>query len=192
MSAPNVCERAGCTEPHKARGLCDKHYGRERGHRSRPDRVLATRARNRATALLVAAHRDEFVTLLATCTVETQVEAARLAKLCEESGKDPWQGIVRLRRGPKPDDQEPEDRIDLAATSSCDACAAFHRTGHACQACTDQEWEVSTPLDQLTPEQRIERALRAGKSARWIADAMIVPIADVLAVLGRLRAAARS
>jgi hypothetical protein len=132
--------------------------------------------------------------LLTEATASVHEEHLHLAALAAEAGLDPKQGIVRLRKGPRPTDQEVEDRIDLSVTSSCDACASFHRTDHSCSSCEDRTWQAacqvrptSTPLAKLSPEQRIERALRAGKSARWIADNLAEPIQLILRVLDRLR-----
>ena len=194
-----TCDRHDCDRPHKAQGLCVVHYNRqrdrERSSRKRPDRILANRARGRAVTQLIRENPERFAELLAEITEQVQAEHARLVELAEEAGLDPLQGIVRLRPGPRPSDQEPEDRIDLSTTSSCNDCASFHRTGHSCTHCEDAAWEAatpkrtSTPLVALTPEQRIERAFRAGKSAAWIRDNLAEPMPAVMRVLDRMRTA---
>lgn len=130
------CERS-CGRPVKAHGLCQMHYDRERSrHRHREDRVLATRARNRANAALIKAHPDEFVELLAKSTEEVQAEHARIVALAEEAGVEVADAkrVFRLKRGPAAEDEEPEDRAQFAPPG-CGFCSRAHERGHACPEC---------------------------------------------------------
>lgn len=202
------CERGGCERPIKAHGLCQMHYDRERGrHRHREDRVLPTRARNRAVSELIRLHKDEFEELYATALRTVREEHERIAKLAKEHGVEVADArrIFRLKRGPAAEDQEPEDRVQLTSTdSSCVACGTFHAAGHACACATNKKLETGnqstaparnvraihggrreTALGPQFPQ--IERALRAGKSAQWVSANLGEPMVVVMTVLQRLR-----
>lgn len=134
------CERGGCDRPVHARGMCSRHYNREvesarPRHRHREDRVLASRARNRAVAALITAHRDEFEKLYADARAAVAEEHARLEELARANGLDPNNGVVRLRVGPRPDDVPVEDRIRERGPITCPHCSALHQDGHVCAEC---------------------------------------------------------
>lgn len=109
------CERAGCDRPARARGMCMVHYERERGRdrqRDRTARLLPNRARSRAATRLIRAHAAEFDRLYREALAEVEAEDRRLAELCEEEGAEPTgdRKVWRLKPGPRPEDEEPEDR----------------------------------------------------------------------------------
>lgn len=118
-----VCERHGCGRPHKARGLCQRHYDEERGdsrnggtHRHR---ILEQRARNRAEADLVRRHREEYLELL-------EVHRAEAKRDAEQYGAWP------LKPGPRaPDEGMTERLLELV----CPRCAAAHAADDTCPAC---------------------------------------------------------
>lgn len=131
------CDRGSCDQPAAKRGLCTKHYERERGrHRHREDRVLPTRARNRAVSRLITAHREEFDRLYLAALAEVTQENEELKKACEANNAEPTNNkrIYRFKRGPKPEDEEPEDRI-VPAQLTCEQCDGYHAGGHRCLHC---------------------------------------------------------
>lgn len=145
-----TCTAVGCDVAAVAKGLCRRHYGRERDrlrHRHRDDALLRTRARNRAVARLIDAHPDEFAELFAEEKVNAEREAEQLAAAAPQepvsvqtlprasatvsvSAPRP----VRLLSGPRPDDQAPVDRI-RADVGRCARCQAYHDRGHRCADC---------------------------------------------------------
>lgn len=138
MTATSTCERASCDRPVKAHGVCQMHYDRERSrHRHREDRVLATRARNRANAALIKAHPAEFAALLMTANDEVREEHARIVAFAEEMGVDvDDQRVFRLRRGPVAEDEAAEDRAQLQPhEAECSFCSRVHDRGHDCPEC---------------------------------------------------------
>lgn len=139
MTDRRACDRAGCGQPARKRGLCLAHYERERARRrDRTDRLIPNRARNRAASLLIAAHRDEFAVLYERALAEVTAEAQRLEELCDAEGAEPTgdRKVWRLRPGPRPDDEDPEDRVTRDAwRPDCRDCAAWHAAGHVCAAC---------------------------------------------------------
>lgn len=134
------CARGGCDEPVHRRGLCSRHYERERVRlRDRTDRVLPSRARTRAVSRLVAAHDAEFRQLYEQALAEVTAEAAELAERCAERDAEPTDDrkVWRYRPGPRPDDEEPEDRVTRDGwVPDCRDCAAYHAAGHACATCS--------------------------------------------------------
>lgn len=133
------CERGDCDRPIKAHGLCQLHYDKERArHRHREDRVLPTRARNRAVAALIRAHPEEFKERLAKSLADVHAEHALIVELAKEHGVDVTNDarVFRLRRGPTGDDEQIEDRAILQpAESGCPACHRTHDRGHFCPEC---------------------------------------------------------
>lgn len=178
------CERAGCDEVQKAHGLCQRHYDRERsgarGPRRREDRVLTTRARNRAVARLIAKHPEEFDKLYHECLTKVQAEDAELRRVAAETGAVPTNDgqVLRLKRGPAAEDEEIVDRIDL--TPHCPECELYHVDGHHCLHCgalpsraifdeaTQRLQHPALPL--LVPagltDERIKAAVEQGKAMR--------------------------
>jgi hypothetical protein len=134
------CERADCDEPQKAHGLCQRHYDRERssarGPRRREDRVLTTRARNRAVARLIMKHPEEFDRLYHECLTSVQAEDAELRRVAKQTGAEPTNDgqVLRLKRGPAAEDEEIVDRID-PAPPPCRDCTTYHQSGHYCLHC---------------------------------------------------------
>lgn len=136
------CERAGCDRPARARGMCMVHYERERGRdrqRDRTARLLPNRARSRAATRLIRAHAAEFDRLYREALAEVEAEDRRLAELCEEEGAEPTgdRKVWRLKPGPRPEDEEPEDRATRPERQpDCRDCATWHACGHACATCS--------------------------------------------------------
>ena len=108
------CGRLGCDKPHKAHGLCQSHYDRERAdhRRNHLDRLVLTRARQRARQQLVQRHPDEFQELFKTERERALEQASRLGK-------------VLLRPGRTAADQDEEDRVRLLEFA-CPRCALGH------------------------------------------------------------------
>lgn len=135
------CARGDCDRPAERKGLCRKHYDRERGprHRHREDRVLANRARNRAVTALVKAHPVEFQMLLEAARAEVAREHAELLKVAVAMGAEPTgdRRVVRLRPGPPTSDEDsPADRIASGDTQrGCASCSRYHERGHGCPVC---------------------------------------------------------
>lgn len=105
------CERERCRKP-----------------RQTQSRLVRNRARQRATAALVANHADEFRDLLDTELAWAKAEAEGLAA---RHAADPWMPpgeAVRLRPGKRPDDAPAtEPRV---VTTWCGQCREFHLNGH--------------------------------------------------------------
>lgn len=130
-----TCQRAGCDKPRKAHGLCPTHYNREREgarHRLRDDRILPNRARTRAVSRLIEAHREDFDRLLTVALAEVTEEARILAVLAAAEGVElTGDGQVwRFRPGPRPDDEDPIDRLRTDDGRACPSCLFFHDGGH--------------------------------------------------------------
>jgi len=96
---------------------CENSRPRER----KLTKFIRSRARNRATAELVARHQDEFNALLDLYTEECAKEA-------EELGGE----TVRLRPGKRRSGQTTVDRVDVGR---CPECAKHHDRGHVCPNC---------------------------------------------------------
>lgn len=109
---PGICAIKDCERPTRVRDLCKIHYDRERGESRgrRDDTVLRTRARNRATAALLRAHREEFDALLEKYTVEVHQEHERLMQAAKEAGVE-IKTVARLRPGPHSEGEGVEARI---------------------------------------------------------------------------------
>lgn len=180
MTAPNSssvrgCSAEGCPSPHFATGLCNRHYQRERNrirpHRS--DQRLRVRARHRAVARLVAAHREEFTGLHAEELLLAEAEAQQLAAALDAPAED--EPPVRLLPGPRPKD-EPD------VTRRIRECAQHHDAGHVCASCGSRP----------SARKRIEDLLRVGKSVQWITANTGEPAALVREVLAELQQSAAS
>lgn len=139
MPEKATCERGDCGRDVKAHGMCQMHYDRERQRHSRrrEDRVLATRARNRATAALVKAHAEEFADLLTSAAEQVREEHARIVALAEEMGVEvDDKRVFRLKRGPAAEDQAVEERAELQPHEyECSFCSRVHERGHGCPEC---------------------------------------------------------
>lgn len=98
------------------------------------NRLLRTRARNRATAALIRAHSDEFRNLLDFFTDAAETEAVLLAERARDTGAGE---LPRLRPGPRRNRQEAEDRIKTmwAEVGKCSQCTSHHSHDHACENC---------------------------------------------------------
>jgi hypothetical protein len=113
-----TCERPGCDRPHKAHGLCQQCYDAERGgaRNGRPHRhrFVEQTAKNKATAILIRGHRDEYRALV------RQIREDLFAA-----------GVERER--PCDPDAELDRTMLLAAI--CSSCAGNHLRGHRCPSC---------------------------------------------------------
>lgn len=146
-----TCSVDGCAQPVTCKGMCRRHYDRQRGrHRHRDDALIRTRARNRAVSRLIDAHPDEFADLFAEEKARAEAEAAELeAAFSRNLVSDPEaprpdvrtsgrpaspRKPIRLLTGPRPADQRAVDRIrdDVAR---CTRCQSFHDQGHRCAEC---------------------------------------------------------
>lgn len=170
------CDRAGCDEPQKAHGLCQRHYDRERssarGPRRREDRVLTTRARNRAVARMIAKHPEEFDRLYHECLAKVQAEDAELRKVAAQTGAEPTHDgqILRLKRGPAAEDEEIVDRID-PAPPPCELCSTYHDAEHHCLHCDATPSRLVDDGSGFNPmlvpadmtDERIKAAVERGK-----------------------------
>lgn len=147
----NKCSHAGCDRPVKAHELCQMHYDRHRSRhgRRREDRVLPTRARNRATSALVKAHVEEFQRLYEAALADVQAEHARLVAFAEEQGVEVSKDgqVLRLKRGPVAEDETVEERALLNDEPACKFCARAHDRGHACPECGTA---VGMPVERAT------------------------------------------
>jgi hypothetical protein len=179
------CEVGGCDREVKAHAQCQMHYDRERGrHRKREDRVLPTRARNRAVAALIKEHPEEFAKYLASALAEVQAEHQRIVALAKEQGVEVADArrVFRLKRGPVADDENVEDRAQFADPVQCPSCDGYHESAHACPACAERQ---RTP--DKSPKERIRDLLTAEKSAQWIVNNLGEPRELVLDVLYEMR-----
>jgi rubrerythrin len=152
-----ICRDDACSRPVKCRGLCQMHYDRERAaHRTREDKVLPTRARHRALAALVEAHRDEFRELYDQALEDVAVEAEELRALAEAQGVElaDQRRVFRLKRGPAGDDQDVLDRIHQDQGHTCSACSRVHDRGHACPECGTT---VGMPVERDTSKPEIRQ-----------------------------------
>lgn len=166
----------GCDRAVKARGLCQRHYDRERArHRHRDDRLVHTRARNRAASELIQRHRVEFEDILVQKLVEAKAEH-------EELKASVGRKVLRLMPGPRPDDQELVDRV-TREVGRCAKCRGFHADDHQCPVCVERA-KQRRPLG----DERIMRALRAGKSPEWVRDNLGEPASAIRAVLRKMQA----
>lgn len=136
-SPPRTCTFGGCAGTRVAKGLCRRHYDREHDQRKRvtPRRYARARAYKRAAARLVAAHREEFDRIYAEEMVAAVEETERLHDLADAAGVRPHDTVARLWPGPKPDDEEPHERLLLDA-DRCPSCSSVHDHGHRCQHCS--------------------------------------------------------
>lgn len=174
-----ICERGGCENVQKARGLCKKHYDRERGappraHRHREDRVLALRARNRAVARLVKLHVEEFRALYEETIVEVLAEDVELRRVAEAMGAEPTDDrqVVRLKRGPAREDEEIADRIELGP--ACSQCEVYHGRGHHCLHCGALPSRAIVDSNRFSPilvpaelsDERLAAAIAKGERRR--------------------------
>lgn len=82
-------------------------------------RLVARRTRQRATAVLLRNHDDEFRTLMDELRPGVEHELDQL-------GED-----TRLSSGPRREGQDVTDRI----RELCDHCAEAHQAGHKCEVC---------------------------------------------------------
>jgi 8-oxo-dGTP pyrophosphatase MutT (NUDIX family) len=161
------CSQGGCDRPIKAHELCQMHYDRHRSRhgRRREDRVLPTRARNRATAALIKAHADEFKTLYDEALASVTAEDARVRALAEEMGVDVSNdgAVFRLKRGPVAEDEDVEDRALLTDEPSCRFCATAHDRGHSCPECGTT---VGMPVERATSTKDVREHADALAKAR--------------------------
>lgn len=122
--------------------------------------MLATRARNRATAALVKAHTKEFADLLTSATQQVHEEHARIVAMAEEMGVEvDDKRVFRLKRGPAPEDEPAEDRAQLAPNETqCACCSRVHERDHACPECgttLGQPVERSTSVAPLRDKAQV-------------------------------------
>lgn len=165
MSAAR-CSQAGCDRRVKALELCQMHYDRHRSRhgRRREDRVLPTRARNRATAALIKAHAEEFQRLYDDALAAAAEEDARIRAVAEQVGAEVSNDrqIIRLKRGPVADDETPEDRALLMDEPACSFCARTHDRGHSCPECGTT---VGMPVERATSTKEVrEHAEQVAKA----------------------------
>lgn len=168
------CERSGCPHPAKSRGLCRAHYDRERHrHRSRPDRLIANRARQRAVQSLIKLHREEFKELYAHMKEVVAEEVERHREAMPDAPDD----IPRLMPGPRGFDQDSEDRIQVVQRPSemknCPRCRHMHAINHECPNCSlSGRRPVVPPPPKLrqSARERVRVMLLAGKKPTWIID----------------------
>lgn len=169
-----VCSRADCDDKAKAHGLCKRHYDRERGprHRHREDRVLVTRARNRAHAELAKRHPDEYAEILEVKLADVRAQDAELRRVAEQIGAEPVRDgrVLRLKSGPPADDEDVTDRI--VVVPACPRCDEYHANGHRCLHCgatpsrviRDRAGAILIPAD--LSDERLDAAIRAGNRRR--------------------------
>lgn len=151
------CDRADCDRPQKGNGLCQLHYDRERHRHRKPTSaaVLRRRARTRALQSLARLHPDEFRSLLAEHERIVK-EENRLLRAEARAQSD----VVLLRPGPRPDDQEPIDRMSLTVpTTFCSHCSTYHASDHMCPECVERDAEL---LDSIAIEEAVQ-----GNQAAW-------------------------
>ena len=169
------CSHSGCDRPVKAHELCQMHYDRERSRagRKREDRVLATRARNRANAALIKRHPDEFATLLQEATAAVQEEHERIVAMAQKMGVEPSNDrqVFRLKRGPVADDERTEDRVELSDPTVCSCCSRIHERDHGCPECGTT---LGMPVERATSpaDVRTSAAVRAKTRERETADVL--------------------
>ena len=161
-----LCAANGCDKPHIAKGLCKKHYDRDREHtrhRVSTKRYARARAWKRAASQLVSRHRDEFDTLYAAAMAEALEESERLHELASAAGVKPHDSVARLRPGPKPDDEEPHERLQLDP-DRCPQCEKTHNHGHRCQHCSADltDWTAGDNEARLQIARRM-RCVNCGK-----------------------------
>lgn len=107
-----LCGVEDCGLVVAAHGMCRRHYDRERGKgRVRADRVLMNRARNRASAALIRAHREEFEELLVEAQAEVVAENDRLLAAARKAGIEVKGLSPRLKPGPLGTEQSVEARM---------------------------------------------------------------------------------
>lgn len=92
--------------------------------RSRPERLIYNRARNRTVSVLVDRHREEFEALLKIQLAEARLEAEQLTAATGEAHS-------KLRAGPRPPDESLEQRV----VPLCEQCQTYHLAGHRCPTC---------------------------------------------------------
>jgi hypothetical protein len=128
------CGAPACHERVWAKGLCARHYERERQrHRhGRTDQRIQTRARNRALARLSNEYRDRFEEIYAEERVRAEAEDAEVR---QRLGIGEDEEPPKLMSGPRPP-AEPEAvqrvRLDVA---ECPRCHGYHDNGHRCPEC---------------------------------------------------------
>jgi hypothetical protein len=199
---PVRCDRHDCDDPVKARGLCNKHYLRERDRpqrqttKTREDAILRSRARARALAKLARLYPDEYQTIYQLVLQHVHKEAQALLAVAPDATIGP-RGVVLLRRGIVPTDQDIEDRIVLNPPGICPSCARVHDGGHHCPHCGAQLGEPRTGQrlrsDGLIDQVSVERAVR-GEPVRLTPEERLVAVkmlvdrgAPVNAIAVRLR-----
>lgn len=141
MTDTKVCQRCDTVKPRSdfyshpksADGLrpCCKSCHNTDPRNATPARINRQRARNRATADLVAMYPDEFEALLEIRLAEAAEEAEALAQ--EPAAQRHYENTpARLRPGKRMPGQKAGDRIDVAR---CPHCVKHHDRGHICKAC---------------------------------------------------------
>lgn len=172
------CERTDCPNDAVAKKLCRSHYERNRGrHRHRDDRILANRARSRALTILMDRHKGEYEVIYVAVYQQVLDEDAKVNADVAPTPKPATRARptppvpkppVKLRPGPRPVDEAPLDRVDLAKIQ-CKTCRSYHERGHKCPAC--EEMAKGAPGKEADDiPSRIRRLLTAGKGAGWIID----------------------
>lgn len=114
--------------------VCDREYSRTRTRPRTTDRMLRSRAVNRAMARLRDLHRDEYERLLAEELDAARAEAAKHAETAPKPDDEHCAPPVPLLRpGPAAiGETGPRLREDVG---TCPLCVNRHDRGHVCPAC---------------------------------------------------------
>lgn len=111
------------------------------------DKVLKTRARNRATVALVKAHKGHYNALYETALVEVYAEAEQLGTLTDPDPHQPGRTVVRLKGGRRAIGETVLDRI----REQCTRCATYHEAGHECPTCAAARARKTAPIVLTRP-----------------------------------------
>lgn len=145
------CSKCGQTKPlsefYTATDRRDGHGSHCRAcNNQRPPteaRLLRSRARHAAYAVLVEHHRGEFDRLLTVEYDRVCVEHDRLKAAAEARGQHDAD-LARLKPGPKRKDQDDvTQRLDVAR---CPSCHTHHDDAHVCPSCGDTTPERPEPV----------------------------------------------
>jgi hypothetical protein len=157
MTDKKECSQCGETKPlddfpkhHKGVNGLDSWCRdcKNRGRKPTRNRIVRSRARQRAIAELVALHREEFDELLERHMVYVSDEFDVLQSTAKAQRRQDTD-VPRLKPGPRRiEEQSIVDRLDVAR---CPHCVKHHDRGHRCEVCGARPGEpLRLPKDTRT------------------------------------------